>query len=261
MFKIYNLCINLVDFADMALPPKDQRHQFLRFEELQYTDADIPDFEMRLGKIYRREVHRVQVFDFRGLTELMDEGLRGRMLIEHMDTQGQISVKDPMLKLCHMLIACSIAERSQELKKGAMISEGQFVARLIKHFGLLTEERLKGLTVIVRDLPVIDMVVVAGALEAVEYAPVADEGAPAILTPVQAPQPPHPIAEPSRTMAQSMACGFSRFSTWIVVGLSQMMSQDKVRYTSYADFQIPYVRHTRRKTDGASTSTAQQDEQ
>ncbi|GJZ60556.1 hypothetical protein Tco_0616372 [Tanacetum coccineum] len=33
-------------------------------------------------------------------------------------------------------------------KHGAMIYGGQFVARLVKHFGLLTEERLKGLMVI-----------------------------------------------------------------------------------------------------------------
>ncbi|GKF10968.1 hypothetical protein Tco_0048894, partial [Tanacetum coccineum] len=39
----------------MALPPRDQRHQYLRFEELQYTDADIIDFKTRLSKIYRRE--------------------------------------------------------------------------------------------------------------------------------------------------------------------------------------------------------------
>ncbi|GJR02575.1 hypothetical protein Tco_0525559 [Tanacetum coccineum] len=38
-----------------------------------------------------------------------------------------------------------------------MITGGQFVARLAEHFGLLTEERLQGLIVIVRDLLVIDM--------------------------------------------------------------------------------------------------------
>ncbi|GKD28106.1 hypothetical protein Tco_1234320, partial [Tanacetum coccineum] len=39
----------------MALPPRDQRHQYLRFEGLQYTEGDIADFETRLAKIYRRE--------------------------------------------------------------------------------------------------------------------------------------------------------------------------------------------------------------
>ncbi|GKE21480.1 hypothetical protein Tco_1432992, partial [Tanacetum coccineum] len=66
------------------------------------------------------------------------------------------------------LIACSIAGRCQAHEKvleiicfreeaGAMIFGGQFVARLAEHFGLLTEERLQGLTVIVRDLTAIDM--------------------------------------------------------------------------------------------------------
>ncbi|GKD00058.1 hypothetical protein Tco_1170332, partial [Tanacetum coccineum] len=48
----------------MALPPRDQRHQYLR-----------------------REVHRVQVFDFGGLSDLIAEGLSTRMLMEHRDAQ------------------------------------------------------------------------------------------------------------------------------------------------------------------------------
>ncbi|GJV91996.1 hypothetical protein Tco_1539809 [Tanacetum coccineum] len=91
-------------------------------------------------------------------------------------------IRDPMLRLCHGLIVCSIAGRSQAPKKvtvtdlfylrgmdvgsvntpymlarymrlfalgrkrGVMISGGQFVARLAEHFRLLTEERLQGLT-------------------------------------------------------------------------------------------------------------------
>ncbi|GJY18608.1 hypothetical protein Tco_0390099 [Tanacetum coccineum] len=72
----------------MALPPRDQRHKYLRFKGLECTDADIAYFEERLGKIYGRGVHRVHVFDFGGLTDLMVEGLSDRMLMEHMDTQG-----------------------------------------------------------------------------------------------------------------------------------------------------------------------------
>ncbi|GJR77548.1 hypothetical protein Tco_0089913 [Tanacetum coccineum] len=34
--------------GDMALPPRYQRHQYLRFEGLQYTDADIINFETRM---------------------------------------------------------------------------------------------------------------------------------------------------------------------------------------------------------------------
>ncbi|GJV01267.1 hypothetical protein Tco_1334836 [Tanacetum coccineum] len=147
--------IRLTPIRHMALSPRDQRHQYLRYEGLQYTEGDIAD--LRQGWLrYTGE-------------------------------------RDPMLRLCHRLIACSIAGRSQApekvtvtdlfylrrmdvgsvnvpyllarylrlfafgRKQGAMISGGQFVARLAEHFGLLTKERLHWLTVIVRDLPVIDM--------------------------------------------------------------------------------------------------------
>ncbi|GKC66071.1 hypothetical protein Tco_1098669 [Tanacetum coccineum] len=229
----------------MALPPREQRHLFLR----------------------------VQVFDFGGLPDLMAEGLSARMLMEHRDAQGAIldldtlgalqfqlggarrrmswrefilalglytaeemqtvgfgaywadsarqipdkgdlrdywigissagdflgttpsytAIRDLILRLCHRLIACSIAGRSQAPEKvtvtdlfylrgmdvgsvnvpyllarylrlfaagrksGAHISGGQFVARLAEHFGLLTAEILGGLTVIAPELPIIDM--------------------------------------------------------------------------------------------------------
>ncbi|GJW76096.1 hypothetical protein Tco_0137778 [Tanacetum coccineum] len=275
----------------MALPPRDQIHQYLRFEGLEYKDADITDFEERLGRIYGREIHRVQVFDFGGLTDLMAEGLSGRMLMEHRDAQGQsvftsrawrrlfeirgplvhelileffrgvrhrmswrefilgmglytaeeiksvgfgaywaesgrlildkgdlsaywvgISsmrnflgiapsytlIRDPMLRYLRILVSRRKCE--------VMISRGQFVAHLLEHFRLLTEERLQGLTVIVPDLPMIDMVelvAAAGAPEVAEGAPDVDEGDQAILEPVQVPQPP-PIAGPARTMAQML---------------------------------------------------------
>ncbi|GJS94312.1 hypothetical protein Tco_0801280 [Tanacetum coccineum] len=53
---------NGYDVLDMALLPRDQRHQYLRFEGLEYTDADITDFEERLDKIYYRGIHRVLVW-------------------------------------------------------------------------------------------------------------------------------------------------------------------------------------------------------
>nr|GEY82611.1 hypothetical protein [Tanacetum cinerariifolium] len=238
---------------DMALPYRNHRHSYLRLKGLEYTDVDIMNFEERLGRIYGKEIHRVQVFDFGGLTDLMAEGLSGRMLMEHRDAQGQIvftsqawrrlfevrglllhdiileffstfrfgeagrissvgdflgttpsytSIRDPMLRLCHMMIACSITRRSQapdKRKHEAMISRGQFVACLAEHFRLLTEERLQGLmprdqrgNKLLRLLPP----------EVTEDALAVYEGAMAILAPVQAPQP---VAGPSRTMVQRIA--------------------------------------------------------
>ncbi|GKF59951.1 hypothetical protein Tco_0176737, partial [Tanacetum coccineum] len=54
-------------------------------------------------------------------------------------------IRDPVLRICHQMMAHSIAGRSQ------------FVARLAEIFGLLTAEILRGLTVIALELLIIDM--------------------------------------------------------------------------------------------------------
>ncbi|GJW95524.1 hypothetical protein Tco_0175196 [Tanacetum coccineum] len=102
-------------------------------------------------------------------------------------------IRDSVLRLCHRMMAHSIAGRSQAPEKvtvtdlfylrgldvgsvnipyllgrylrrfnsgkksWALISGVQFVARLAKHFRLLAEERLQGLTVTAPALPIIDM--------------------------------------------------------------------------------------------------------
>ncbi|GJS04201.1 hypothetical protein Tco_0320709 [Tanacetum coccineum] len=322
MINLYNLCTDFVKFADMALPYRDQRHLYLRFEGLEYTNADIADFGERLGKIYERGVHRVHVFDFRGLTDLMAKGFEVRGLLVHelileffstfrfgeavldLDTVGALqfqlgeaasarqipdkgdlsaywrgitsegdflgmtssytTIRDPMLRLCHSLIACSIAGRSQSTEKVTVTDlfylRGMDVGsvNILLFFG-------KGLTVIVRDLLVIDMAekvrlhiceelddtwawlapgperqhdAAAGALE---------------VAPVHAPQLP-PAVGPAKTLPQrvarleeevyglrgsmaeqrdvldSMAYDFSRFTTWMVSSLSLMMDHARVRY-------------------------------
>ncbi|GJS27262.1 hypothetical protein Tco_0487882 [Tanacetum coccineum] len=70
-------------------------------------------------------------------------------------TPSYTLIRDPILRLCHRLIACSIVGRSQAPEK--VVSGGQFVARLAEHFGLLTDEILGGLAVIAPKLPIIDM--------------------------------------------------------------------------------------------------------
>ncbi|GKD75044.1 hypothetical protein Tco_1333326 [Tanacetum coccineum] len=255
--NFYTLVLSSIDFADMALPPREQRHR----------------------------CPVVPVFDFRGLPDLMAEGLSGRMLMEHrdeasvsmftsrawrrmldirallvhelileffstfrfgkaildLDTLGTLQfqlgkarrrisyaadflgtalsytlIRDPILRLYHRLIACSIAGRIQPPEKvtvtdlfylrgmdvgsinvpyllarylrlfavgrksGAHISGGQFVASLAENFRLLTAEILGGLMVIAPELPIIDMtellVAMAGAPAVVEDAPIIDEG-------------------------------------------------------------------------------------
>ena len=59
-------------------------------DNLEYSKVDINDCEGRLGKIFRRGIHRTLVLDFGSLPDLMAEGLTQRMVIEHMDTEGMV---------------------------------------------------------------------------------------------------------------------------------------------------------------------------
>ncbi|GJS64145.1 hypothetical protein Tco_0678709 [Tanacetum coccineum] len=114
-------------------------------------------------------------------------------------------------------------------KHGAMIYGGQFVARLVKHFGLLTEERLKG-----------------GFTEEALVAPGGgDEDE-------EMPQ------TGQREVLDSMASDFSRFTTWTVTSLARLMDRAGVPYTRYSEPLVEYQRCTRQRTDGANTSTAPQ---
>nr|GFA88233.1 hypothetical protein [Tanacetum cinerariifolium] len=267
----------------MTLLPRDQRHQYLRFKGLQYTEGDIADYETRLlAKIYKREVYKVQLFDFGGLPDLMAMGLSSRMLMEYRDAQGysvfpsrawrrlfdirgllvhelileffstfrlrargrdlsaywiKISsvgdflgtppsytlIKDPILRLCHRIITCSIARRSQAAKKvtktdllylrGMDVGSINVPYLLARYLRLFASGRKQGV-MISGDLLVINMAelarlqicielddtwdwvapgperqpdAAAGTLETAEDAPVADEDVVDVLAPVQAP--------------------------------------------------------------------------
>nr|GEU69212.1 hypothetical protein [Tanacetum cinerariifolium] len=193
----------------------DQRYQYLRFEGLEYIDADVADFKGRLSRIYGKEASY----------EL-----------------ERVYSRDLMLRLCHMLIACSIVGRSQA--------------------------PIKGLTVIVRDLLVIDMDELVrlkickeladtwawvasgperqpdaadGALMDARSAPDINEGAQADPVPTQAPQPPLATG-PARTMAQRLA---------------RLLDSVGATYVRYSETHVPYQRRrVRQRSRDASTSVA-----
>ncbi|GJS38418.1 hypothetical protein Tco_0563461 [Tanacetum coccineum] len=206
-------------------------------------------------------------------------------------------IRDPILRLCHRLIAYSIAGRSQAPEKvtvtdlfylrwmdvgsvnvpyllarylrlftagrksRAHISSGQFVGRLAEEFGLLTAKILGGLTVIAPELPIIDMtelpVATAGAPAVAEDAPIIDEGGQADLAPEQAPQQPPP---PPLAHARTIPQSMARLEE-DVHEIRQMMDRAGVAYTPYAQTYVSYQRHIRQRTGEAITSAAQQDPQ
>ncbi|GJZ81210.1 hypothetical protein Tco_0646204 [Tanacetum coccineum] len=214
-------------------------------------------------------------FDFGGLPNLMAEGLSTRMLMEHRDDQGTAGfgaywadsarqipdkgdlmdywigissagdflgtspsytmIQDPILRLCHRLIASSIAGRSQTPDKVTptdlfylrgmdidSINVPYFLARYLRLFDAVRKSGAH-ISVIAPELLIIDMAelvrlhicahfddtwawvakrperqpdAAAGAPAVAEDAPAFDEGDHAVLAPVQAPQQPPPPPPP-----------------------------------------------------------------
>ncbi|GKD51950.1 hypothetical protein Tco_1280926, partial [Tanacetum coccineum] len=175
------------------LPPRDQRHLWLRYQVVGYIEEIVHDFEQRLETIFSSQVNRVHILDFKGLTLDMRQDLAERIRMVYTKDDGQ-------------------EDRGQDgvrcdWKSGAKLSGGHFIGRLAHHFGLVSDNGLRGLSVMARELPLIDMselVFVASAFRAAEDAPTVDEGNQAYPAPVQASQPPPPPPTAGRTMPQRL---------------------------------------------------------
>ncbi|GJR84766.1 hypothetical protein Tco_0155551 [Tanacetum coccineum] len=115
-----------------------------------------------------------------------------------------VYIRDPVRRLCHKMIACSISSRGQGAEKvtgvdlfylRTMDRRTANVLYLLAHtFRLVSDQGLRGLSVVawVPPGPERQQAAVASAPGAVEDTPIADEGAQAVPKPVQAPQPSPP---------------------------------------------------------------------
>nr|GEV51343.1 hypothetical protein [Tanacetum cinerariifolium] len=166
------------------LPPADQRHPWLRYEVEGYTSGIVHIYEKRLETIWSRPVNRVYVLDFAGLTLEMRHDLVVRLRIIYSregrgfrDYRIEISsgrdflgpapsyvlIQDLVRRLCHRMIAYSISGRGQAPKKVTSID--LFYLRRMDHrtiddpplLGLVGDEGLRGLQVVTRELPLIDL--------------------------------------------------------------------------------------------------------
>nr|GEX29728.1 hypothetical protein [Tanacetum cinerariifolium] len=177
------------------LPPKDQRHSWLRYQVEGYTEDIMHNYEQILETIFGRLVNRVYKLDFARLTEGMRQTLAGRLrmvytrvmdmscsLVMHrgdclnpwaviltlgLHTNEEMAedgfeaywLGNPMRRLCHRMIACNISGRRQapeKRKSGARLFRGHFIGRLAAHFSLVSDEGLRGLSVINHELLIID---------------------------------------------------------------------------------------------------------
>nr|GEW40074.1 hypothetical protein [Tanacetum cinerariifolium] len=221
------------------LPPRDQRHIWLRYQVVGYTKEIVHDFEQRLETIFGRQVNRVHKLDFEGLTLDMRQDLTERMRMVYtrdggqelggarrsmtwrqfilalgfhtaeemaedgfgiywsgservipdkgdlsdywveisfdMDflrgapSRGQAPEKVTATDIFYLrnmdrgeadisyLLAQYLFRYAEGRKSDARLSEGHFIRRLAHYFGLVSDDRLRGLSVLARELPLIDM--------------------------------------------------------------------------------------------------------
>ncbi|GJX45201.1 hypothetical protein Tco_0261877 [Tanacetum coccineum] len=279
------------------LPPRNQRHLWLRYQVEGYTEEIRHDFDDQLQTIFERQVNRVLVLDFEGLTPKIrqDSAKRLRMVYTRDDGQeifmslhtaeemaedrfeaywlgservipdkGDLSdywieissdrdflraapsytyIRDPMRRLCHRY--------AEGRKSGSKLSGGHFIGRLAHHFGLVSDDELRELSVGAERQPVDAVVAPRGAKDALDI----DEGAQAVPTPINAPPPPPPAA--GRTMPQRLGrleeeiqelrqdvgslrglverlmTDQGRFSTWMISCMTQLMEASRRTYQAF----------------------------
>ncbi|GJS51509.1 hypothetical protein Tco_0624871 [Tanacetum coccineum] len=189
------------------------------------------------------------------------------------------------------LLAKYLFRHAKGRKSEARLSGGHFIGRLAMHFGLVTDEGLRGLQGVTRELPLIDLhelgrlhictrygdtwtwvaqgperqhVVAAGAPEVNEDGQGAEEVALEILAPAltQAPPPPPPAPQPClRGDVASFTMKQSTVSTWLISCMTQLMDTSGQTYqpfdsTLVGSSGLSFRRRVRPRAGEASTSAA-----
>nr|GEW14483.1 hypothetical protein [Tanacetum cinerariifolium] len=199
------------DRRDMNLPPRDQRHQYLRFEGLEYSDTDIVDFRERLEKIYSRGSTGMLWVRVYSLAMLGGDYLRleANWLCEavlDLKTVGPLQFQLGRAK-CRMYRREFILDiglhTTEEIESAGfrtgmdvgLVNIPYLLARYLRRFSLGRKRRA-----MISEEPERQPDVTADASELAEGAPDVDEDPQAVPEPVQAPQP-SPVAAPVvRTM-------------------------------------------------------------
>nr|GEW93272.1 hypothetical protein [Tanacetum cinerariifolium] len=207
-----------------------------------YTEEIVHDFEQMLETIFERHVNRVHTLKFEGLTLDMRQDLAERLSMVYTWDDGQeifapekvtatnllyLRSIDRGIANVSYLLAQYLFRHTEGRKSGARLSRGHFIGRLARHFGLVSDDRLRGLSVMTRKLSLIDIGelvklsicieigddwawvaliperqpdATVGAPRAAKDSPTVDGGAQADPAPVQAPQPSPPPPTAGSTM-------------------------------------------------------------
>ncbi|GKA01817.1 hypothetical protein Tco_0674482 [Tanacetum coccineum] len=230
------------------LPPHDQRHLWLRYQVEGYTEEIVYDFKKRLETIFGRQdlAERLRMIYTRddgqeifvsdawrriGIEMGLDvadslyfqlggarRSMTWRQFILALGVPSYTYIRDPIRRLCHSmdwgtanalyLLAQYLFKYAEGRKSGSKLSKGHFIRHLAHHFGLVSDDGLRGLSVVTHDWAWVAQgverqpVAAAAALWGAKDAPYIDEGAQAVLAPIHAPPPPPPAT--GRTMPQRL---------------------------------------------------------
>nr|GEZ51056.1 hypothetical protein [Tanacetum cinerariifolium] len=168
--------------VNMALPLKEQRHLWLRYQVEGNTEEIIQDFKLRLDTIFGRRMRMIytgaeghvlftnhawrRLFEIRALL-VRDFILEFFSTCRISDTELGLDVADT---LCFQLggsrrrmtwkeffLALGLHTTEDFLGADPSMSEGHFIGRLDEHFGLVSDEGLMGLSVIACVLSIINL--------------------------------------------------------------------------------------------------------
>ncbi|GJU19681.1 hypothetical protein Tco_1153023 [Tanacetum coccineum] len=186
------------------------------------------------------------------------------------------------------LLAQYLFRHAEGRKSRARLSGGHFIGCLAMHFRLVSDEGLKGLQVVTRELPLIDLhklgrlnictrygdtwacvaqgperqqVVVVGTHEADEAGPDNEEVALEIPVPVPAQAPPLLPPAPQPRDVTSFTTEQSRVSTWLISCMTHLMDASGQTYqlfdsTLVGSLGLSFQRRVRPRMGEASTSTS-----
>ncbi|GJV13607.1 hypothetical protein Tco_1355148 [Tanacetum coccineum] len=270
------------------LPAADQRHPWLIYQVGGYTKGIIHSYEQRLETIWSRPVNRVHVLDFEGLTLGMrqDLAVNLRMVYTREGQQVFVShawrrlfgIRAPLVRefILEFLNTCRMSDTEMGLdvagtlcfqlggdrhlrrhaegrKSGARLSGGHFIRRLAMHFGLVSDERLRGLQV--AQGPERQQAAAAGAHKA-------DEAGLAMIERIEEEirDLRHDVVG-LRGVVESFTTEQSRVSTWMISCITQLMDASSHTYQTFDSTlvdssRMPYQRRVRHRTGDASTSAA-----
>ncbi|GJU39961.1 hypothetical protein Tco_1192918 [Tanacetum coccineum] len=212
---------------DMApLPAADQRHLWLRYQIEEYNEGIRHNYEKRLETISAPEkVTGVDLFYLRNID-------LGTTNVPH-------------------LLAQYLFRHAEGKKSGARLLGGHFIGHLAMHFGLVTDEGLRGLWVVAQG-PERQQAAVAYAHEANAGGPTAEEEEMRDLR--------HDVVGLRGDVA-SFTIVQSRVSTWLITCMTQLMDASGQSYqpfdsTLIGSSRLSFHRRVKPRTGDASSSAA-----